>query len=50
MRHLLPVFMERNVIFMKSENLPAFFVLTESGSMDWLHENKENEEQGIYRA
>ncbi len=38
---------ERNVIFMKSENLPAFFVSTESGSMDWLHENKENEEQGM---
>lgn len=33
-------------IFMKSANIPAFFVETESGSMDYLHESKENAESG----
>lgn len=37
---------EQNVIFMKSENLPAVFIGTTSGSMDYLHQSKENEEQG----
>ena len=32
--------------FMKSENIPAFFMETDSGSMDYIHENKENQEQG----
>lgn len=32
--------------FMKSANIPTFFIETESGSMDYLHENKENEEKG----
>lgn len=34
------------VCFMKSENLPAFFVSTDSGSMEYLRMNKENEERG----
>jgi len=34
------------VTFMKSENIPAFFIETESGSMDFIHENKENQERG----
>lgn len=34
------------VSFMKSENIPAFFVNTDSGSMEYLHSDKENEEQG----
>lgn len=34
------------VIFMKSENLPSLFVNTESGSMEYLHSNKENKEKG----
>lgn len=34
------------VSFMKSENLPALFIDTDSGSMEWLHSDKENEEQG----
>ena len=32
--------------FMKSTNIPAFFIETDSGSMDYLHENKTNEEKG----
>lgn len=38
--------LEQNVIFMKSENLPAMFIGTTSGSMEYLHQSKENEEQG----
>lgn len=37
---------EQNVIFMRSENLPAVFIGTESGSMEYLHQSKENEERG----
>ena len=33
-------------IFMKSANIPAFFIETESGSMDYLHESKEHAESG----
>lgn len=32
--------------FMKSANIPAMFIDTASGSMDYLHEDKENEEPG----
>lgn len=32
--------------FMKSENIPAVFINTESGSMEYLHEDKGNEETG----
>lgn len=32
--------------FMKSENIPAVFIDTESGNMEYLHENKYNEETG----
>lgn len=32
--------------FMKSENIPAMFIDTASGSLDYLHEDKENEEPG----
>ena len=35
-----------NVKFMKSENLPAFFISTESKSMEFIHENKDNRETG----
>lgn len=34
------------VAFEKSENIPAVFIETNSGSMEYLHENKENEEKG----
>lgn len=34
------------VCFMKSENLPALFVNTDSGSMEYLCSNKDNEESG----
>ncbi len=34
------------VIFMKSENIPAMFIDTESGGLDYLHEDKEHEEAG----
>lgn len=36
----------QEVIFMKSENIPAIFIDTESGGLDYLHEDKENEETG----
>lgn len=32
--------------FMKSANIPAMFIETASGSLDYLHEDKENEEPG----
>lgn len=32
--------------FMLSENIPAMFIDTASGSLDYLHEDKENEEPG----
>ncbi|MDE5718769.1 MAG: CotH kinase family protein [Lachnospiraceae bacterium] len=32
--------------FMKSENIPAMFIDTASGGLDYLHEDKENEEAG----
>lgn len=34
------------IIFMKSENIPAIFIDTASGSLEYLHEDRENEEQG----
>jgi hypothetical protein len=34
------------VSFMKSENIPALFVNTDSGSMEYLNSDKENEEAG----
>lgn len=34
------------VRFMKSANIPAMFIDTASGGLDYLHENKENEEAG----
>lgn len=34
------------ICFMRSKNLPAVFIKTDSGSMDYLHENKNNEEGG----
>lgn len=38
------------ISFMKSENIPAIFIDTASGSMAYLHENKENEETGEIRV
>lgn len=35
-----------DIIFMKSANLPAIFIDTQSGNMNYLHENKMNEEVG----
>ncbi len=32
--------------FMKSSNIPAMFIDTASGGLEYLHENKENEETG----
>ncbi len=37
---------EFSVIFSHMENTPALFIETESGSLDYLHENKDNEERG----
>lgn len=37
---------EQNVVFMKSENIPAVFIATASGSMEYLNQSKENEETG----
>lgn len=41
---------EYEAIFMKSENLPALFLETESGSMEFLNGNKENEETGFIQV
>lgn len=35
-----------DIIFLRSENLPAVFVGTDSGNMEYIHANKENEEAG----
>lgn len=34
------------IVFMESENIPAVFIDTASGGLDYLHEDKENEETG----
>lgn len=34
------------ITFMKSENIPAFFLETDSGNMDYVHADKHNEEKG----
>lgn len=39
--------MEQKAVFMKSENLPALFVATESGTMNWIHSDKANLESGM---
>lgn len=38
--------MDYDVVFMKSANLPSLFIETDSGSMDYLNADKENEEAG----
>ena len=37
---------EYNVVFMKSANIPALFIETESGNMEYLNTDKLNEETG----
>ena len=37
---------EQNVVFMKSANIPTVFIATASGSMEYLNQSKENEEEG----
>ena len=34
------------ITFLKSANIPAMFIATESGGLEYLHEDKENEEPG----
>lgn len=41
---------EYEVIFMCSANIPALFIDTESGSMEYLLESKENEESGTIKV
>ena len=41
-----PPCFEYQVVFMKSANLPSIFIETQSGSMEYLHENKDNKESG----
>lgn len=35
-----------DIVMLRSENLPAIFIETDSGSMDYVHANKSNEEMG----
>ena len=35
-----------NLVFMRSENLPAVYIATDSGNLDYIHKDKENKEQG----
>ncbi len=37
---------EYNVVFMRSANLHSLFIETDSGNLDKIHENKNNEESG----
>lgn len=36
-----------DVVFMRSQNLPAVFIKTQSGSMDYINNNKDIEEKGL---
>ena len=38
---------EESLIVMQSENLPAIHIRTESGSLDYIHEKKGNQERGF---
>lgn len=38
---------EYSVVFMRSENIPAVFIETDSGSMEYLHSDKNNMEPGF---
>ena len=38
------VIFELPIVFMQSKNLPAIYLNTESGSLDYIHESKENRE------
>lgn len=40
---------EKKVEFLRSANVPAMFVDTQSGSMEYIHEKKGNKEQGTIR-
>lgn len=39
---------EYGITFVQSANVPTMYIDTESGSMDYIHENKNNEETGAY--
>lgn len=39
----------RTVTFLRSKNLPAMYINTASGSMDYIHEDKEHREAGTLR-
>lgn len=41
---------EFQTVFMYSENLPSVFIATESGSLDFIHEDKDNAEAGTIRV
>ena len=38
-----------SLVFMKSENIPALFISTESGSMDYINTQKGNAESGAFQ-
>lgn len=38
------IVLELPIIFMKSENLPAIYLTTESGTLDYIYDDKENRE------
>jgi len=44
-----PHISEYQVVFMRSANIPAVFIDTRSGSMEYLHADKENKEPGQIR-
>ncbi len=39
----------KNITFLKSGNLPTMYVNTESGSMDYINEKKDNNETGSFK-
>lgn len=41
---------EKQVVFLRSANVPAIFLDTQSGSMDYIHEKKGNKESGMLRV
>lgn len=40
---------QTSITFMQSANIPAMYIDTRSGNMDYIHEDKENEEPGALR-
>ena len=41
---------EKSFVLMQSANIPTMYIDTQSGSMEYIHEDKDNKESGSYRV